>query len=480
MAHEQGAGEGSRPRRSEATVGALPPDTIAAIATPSGRGAVGVVRVSGRDVPAMIEPIVARELVPRLATLATFRGARGEGLDQGLALYFPAPHSYTGEPVLELHGHGGAAVLQLLLARCIDLGARLARPGEFTLRAYLNGKLDLAQAESVADLIDAATATAARAAARSLSGAFSREVHALTDAMIELRMFTEATLDFPDEDLDFLRAADARGKLDAIAARVANVLARAKQGAMLREGLAVVLVGRPNVGKSSLLNQLAGDAVAIVTPIAGTTRDAVHSQIEINGIPLTIVDTAGLRPTEDPIETLGIERTRAAIERADVALVLIDAAAGDGITDADHAILAGLPAALHRVIVHNKIDLAGLAPKVEARAPATVGADPTRHVFLSAKTGSGIDLLRHEILALAGAHEDMEGVFLARERHLLALRAASTHVAAATRHLADARPALELFAEELRLAQIELDAIVGEFSSDDLLGVIFSRFCIGK
>ncbi len=483
MAHEQGAGEGSRPRRGEATVGAPPPDTIAAIATPSGRGAVGVVRVSGRDVPAMIEPIVGRELVPRLATLATFRGARGEALDQGLALYFPAPHSYTGEPVLELHGHGGAAVLQLLLARCIDLGARIARPGEFTLRAFLNGKLDLAQAESVADLIDAATATAARAAARSLSGAFSREVQALTDALIELRMFTEATLDFPDEDLDFLRAADARGKLDAIAGRVASVLARARQGAMLREGLTVVLIGRPNVGKSSLLNQLAGDAVAIVTPIAGTTRDAVQSQIEVNGIPLTIVDTAGLRPTEDPIETLGIERTRAAIERADVALVLIDAAAGDDVDDADRAILAGLPAALHRVIVHNKIDLAGLAPKVEARAPATIAANPaqpSRHVFLSAKTGSGVDLLRHEILALTGAHEDMEGAFLARERHLLALRAASTHVAAAARHLADARPALELFAEELRSAQVELGAIVGEFSSDDLLGVIFSRFCIGK
>ena len=460
-----------------------PNDTIVAIATPSGRGAVGVVRVSGRDVPAIIEHVVQRKLAPRAATLAAFRGADGEALDHGLALYFPAPHSYTGEPVLELHGHGGAAVLQLLLARCVELGARLARPGEFTLRAFLNGKLDLAQAESVADLIDAATSTAARAAARSLSGAFSREVHALTDALIELRMFTEATLDFPDEDLDFLRAADARGKLAAIAAQVASVLARAKQGALLREGLTVVLVGRPNVGKSSLLNQLAGDAVAIVTPIAGTTRDAVHSQIEISGIPLTVIDTAGLRPTEDPIETLGIARTRTAIERADIALVLIDAAAGDDLTEADRAILAELPAALHRVVVHNKIDLAGLAAKVEARASATNdrgGEQASRHVFLSAKTGIGIDLLRQEILGLAGAHEDMEGAFLARERHLHALRDASAHLEAATLHLSETKPPLELFAEELRAAQLALGAIIGEFSSDDLLGAIFSRFCIGK
>ncbi|HET7097284.1 MAG TPA: tRNA uridine-5-carboxymethylaminomethyl(34) synthesis GTPase MnmE, partial [Casimicrobiaceae bacterium] len=454
-----------------------PAETIAAIATPSGRGAIGVVRVSGRDVPALIEGVVGRSLAPRVASLATFRGAHGETLDQGLALYFPSPHSYTGEPVLELHAHGGIAVLRSLLARCVELGARLARPGEFTLRAFLNGKLDLAQAESVADLIDAATATAARAAARSLSGAFSREVRALTDALIELRMFTEATLDFPDEDIDFLRAADARGKLEAIAAQVASVLARAKQGALLREGLTVVLIGRPNVGKSSLLNQLAGDAVAIVTPIAGTTRDALHSQIEIAGIPLTIVDTAGLRPTEDPIETLGIERTRAAIGRADVALVLIDASAGDDVTAADRAILAGLPTELHCIIVHNKIDLAGVSAKVETRTPTAASGAET-HVFLSAKTGSGIELLRQEILALAGAHEDMEGAFLARERHLQALREASLHLAAAARHLAAAKPPLELFAEELRTAQIALAAIVGEFSSDDLLGAIFSRFCI--
>jgi tRNA modification GTPase len=458
-----------------------PAETIAAIATPPGRGAVGVVRVSGRDVPAIAGAIIGRNLAPRVATLATFRGAHGETLDQGLALYFPAPHSYTGEPVLELHAHGGIAVLRQLLARCVDLGARLARPGEFTLRAFLNGKLDLAQAESVADLIDAATATAARAAARSLSGAFSREIRALGDALIDLRMLTEATLDFPDEDIDFLRAADACGKLEALAARVESVLARAKQGALLREGLTVVLVGRPNVGKSSLLNQLAGDAVAIVTPIAGTTRDAVASQIEVSGIPLTIVDTAGLRPTEDPIETLGIERTRAAIGRADVALLLVDASAGDEIIGADRAILVELPAELHRIVVHNKIDLVGLGAKAETRAAAPEDGEARgRHVFLSAKTGIGIDLLRQEILALAGAHEDMEGAFLARARHLQALREASRHLAAAARHLADAKPPLELFAEELRGAQIALAAIVGEFSSDDLLGAIFSRFCIGK
>jgi tRNA modification GTPase len=460
-----------------------PPETIAAIATPAGRGAVGVVRVSGPGVRAVIAGVVGRSLAPRAATLATFRGARGEALDQGLALYFPAPRSYTGEDVLELHGHGGPAVLRLLLARCGELGARLARPGEFTQRAFLNGKLDLAQAEGVADLIEAATATAARAAARSLVGAFSREIETLVAALVDLRMVTEATLDFPDEDIDFLRAADARGRLRALAAQLDGVLARARQGALLRDGLAVVLVGRPNVGKSSLLNQLAGDAVAIVTPIPGTTRDALHSAIEIDGIPLTIVDTAGLRPTEDPIERLGIGRTRAAIERADVALVLVDAAGGDAVTDADAAILAELPAALRRIVVHNKIDLAGLAPAAQTRAlaPRPGGAPvETRHVLLSAKTGAGIDLLRREILALAGAHEDMEDAFLARARHLDALREAAARLAAAAAHLDAPAPPLELFAEELRSAQTALAAITGEFTSEDLLGVIFSRFCLGK
>ena len=463
--------------------GDTPPDTIAAIATPPGRGGVGVVRVSGPRVPAIIAGVIRRPLAPRAATLVALLNGQDEVLDQGIALHFPGPRSYTGEDVLELHGHGGPVVLQLLLERCVELGARLARPGEFTQRAFLNGKLDLAQAEGVADLIAAATATAARAAVRSLAGAFSREIRALVDALIELRMYTEAALDFPDEEVEFMRAADVRGRVAAILAQVTGVLARAQQGALLRDGLAVVLVGRPNVGKSSLLNQLAGDAVAIVTPIAGTTRDAVQSQIEIRGIPLTVIDTAGLRPTDDPIETLGIERTWAAVARADLALVLVDANAGGSIAEEDAAILAQLPGGLPRLVVHNKIDLAGLAPKVEARSvpePRGKAAPAERHVFLCAKTGAGVELLQQEILGLAGASEDMEGAFLARARHLGALREAVTQLEAAAGQAAGAKPPLELLAEDLRAAHTALATITGEFTADDLLGTIFSRFCIGK
>ena len=459
------------------------PDTIAAIATPAGRGGVGVVRGSGAAVPAIAAGLVGRVPAPRVAAVATFRGARGEPLDLGLALFFPAPKSYTGEHVLELHGHGGAAVLRLLLARCLELGARLAQPGEFTQRAFLNGKLDLAQAESVADLIEAGTATAARAAARSLTGAFSEEIRALVDALVELRMITEATLDFPEEDIDFLRAADAAGRLATIRARLARGRARAKQGALLREGLTVVLIGEPNVGKSSLLNRLAGGDVALVTPFAGTTRDAIASQIEIDGIALTVVDTAGLRATDDPIETLGIERTWAAVAGADLALVLVDArATGESIPATAAAILGELPPELPRLVVHNKIDLAiAAAPRVESRdEPVAGGVRVRRHVFLSAKTGAGIDGLRREVLAMAGAHEDMEGTFLARERHLAALHRAESHLAVAGEHIAAGAPPLELFAEELRQAQAALATITGEFTADDLLGAIFSRFCIGK
>jgi tRNA modification GTPase len=449
----------------------VPADVIAAIATPAGRGGIGVVRVSGPDLSVIVAGLVGRPLAPRVATVAPFRGEQGETLDQGLALLFPAPASYTGETVLELHGHGGPAVLALLLNRCLDLGARLAAPGEFTKRAFLNGKLDLAQAEGVADLIEAATTTAARAAARSLTGAFSREVHRVVDALVELRMFTEATLDFPEEDVAFVRGADAAGKLGALREHLAGLVARARQGSLLREGLGVVLIGQPNVGKSSLLNQLVGEDVAIVTPVPGTTRDAIRGSIEIGGIPLHVIDTAGLRPTGDAVEKLGIERTWAAVAQADLALIVTDAREPDH--PADAAIAARLPGELPRIIVRNKIDLAGIDASSARHSGASV-------VLLSAKTGAGIDLLREAILASVGAPADMEGSFLARERHLRALHTAASHLAVAATHLELAAPPLELFAEELRLAQEELAAITGEFTADDLLGVIFSRFCIGK
>ena len=446
-------------------------DTIAAVATPAGRGGIGVVRVSGADLTQLIAGILGATPPARVATLATFRGAHGEALDQGIALYFPAPASYTGETVLELHGHGGGAVLALILNRCLDLGARIAEPGEFTRRAFLNGKLDLAQAEAVADLIEAATATAARAAVRSLSGAFSEEIRAAVDALIELRSFTVATLDFPEEDVEFMRASDAAGKLASLRERLASIVGRARQGSLLREGLDVVLIGQPNVGKSSLLNQLVGEDVAIVTPVPGTTRDAIRGRIEIGGIPLHVIDTAGLRATADAVEKIGIERTWAAIERADLALVVTDAREPEHADDA--AIVGRLSDALPRIVVRNKIDLAGMAP----HSSHDQGA---RAVWLSAETGAGLDLLREAMLAATGAQDDMEGSFLARERHLRALDVAAAHLDAAARHLATASPPLELFAEEMRQAQEALATITGEFTADDLLGAIFSRFCIGK
>jgi tRNA modification GTPase len=451
----------------------MPPtaDTIAAVATASGRGGIGIVRISGADLSRIVAGVLGRTPEPRVATFATFRGASGELLDQGIALYYPSPASYTGETVLELHGHGGAAVLALLLHRCLDLGARLAEPGEFTRRAFLNGKIDLAQAEGVAALIDAATTTAARAAARSLTGVFSREIHAAVDELVELRMFTEATLDFPDEDVEFMRAADAAGRLARLRTRLSGIVGRARQGSLLREGLDVVLIGQANVGKSSLLNQLVGEEIAIVTPVAGTTRDAIRGRIEIDGIPLHVIDTAGLRPTADEVERIGIERTWTAIERADLALIVTDAR--DAAHPADDAIVERLPKGLPRIIVRNKIDLADL----EARSARRDGA---AEVWLSAKTGAGVDLLRGAMLAAVGAQDDMEGTFLARERHLRALHVAAEHLVLAAAQLETKPPPLELFAEELREAQTALATITGEFTADDLLGAIFSRFCIGK
>ncbi len=458
-------------------------DPIVAIATAAGRGGIGVVRVSfGRGGEAaalpLIDALCGQRLAPRHASYVPFLDAHGAPLDRGIALYFPAPHSYTGEHVLELQGHGGPIVMQLLLQRCLDagrgVGLRLAEPGEFTRRAFLNDKLDLAQAEAVADLIEASTEAAARSAGRSLDGAFSRQIHVLVDDVITLRMLVEATLDFPEEEIDFLEAADARGKLARIREQLAHVLGDARQGALLREGLSVVLAGQPNVGKSSLLNALAGAELAIVTPIAGTTRDKVAQTIQVEGIPLHIIDTAGLRETEDEVERIGIARTWSEIERADVVLHLLDSQSG--MTADDEAIAARFPAGVPVVRVLNKTDLTG-APASVAH-PAAEGDLTEAH--LSAKRGDGIDMLRGELLRIAGWQAGAEGVYLARERHLIALRSAQEHLAQAADHAEQRAQSLDLFAEELRLAQEQLNAITGEFTSDDLLGVIFSRFCIGK
>ena len=450
--------------------GVKPADTIAAIATAPGRGGVGVIRVSGSALLPFAFALSGKTPQPRYATLAEFKTADGTTIDSGLLLYFPDPHSFTGEDVLELQGHGGPVVMQMLLARCLDLGAKLAEPGEFSRRAFLNGKIDLAQAEAVADLIDAATASAARSAVRSLQGEFSKAIHSLTDELINLRMLVEATLDFPEEDIDFLQAANAFGRLERLQIRLAEIFDRAGQGKLLQSGLHVVLAGQPNVGKSSLLNRLAGDDLAIVTPIAGTTRDALRSTIQIEGIPLHIIDTAGLRETDDEVEKIGIERSWKEIEKSDVVLLLVDAR--NGVATADREILARLPERLKRITIYNKIDLCG------AQAERHDESDGSA-ISLSARSGEGVELLRQELLQIAGWHQT-DDVFIARERHLRALAKAQEHIASARRVVEGPLPALELFAEELRLAQQALGEITGEFTADDLLGVIFSRFCIGK
>ncbi|HSN63103.1 MAG TPA: tRNA uridine-5-carboxymethylaminomethyl(34) synthesis GTPase MnmE, partial [Azonexus sp.] len=368
-------------------------DTIAAIATAPGRGGVGVIRISGSNLLPFAYALTGKTPKPRYATLADFRAADGAAVDSGILLFFPNPHSFTGEDVLELQGHGGPVVMHMLLASCLDLGARLAEPGEFSRRAFLNGKMDLAQAEAVADLIDAATASAARSAVRSLQGEFSQAIHALTDELINLRMLVEATLDFPEEDIDFLKAADAFGRLERLQRKLAEIFDRAGQGKLLQAGLHVVLAGQPNVGKSSLLNRLAGDDLAIVTAVAGTTRDALRSTIQIEGIPLHIIDTAGLRETEDEVEKIGIERSWREIERADVILLLVDARSGVGA--ADREILARLPERLKRVTVYNKIDLSGAVAERHDEPDGVA-------ISLSARANQGIELLRAELLRIAG------------------------------------------------------------------------------
>jgi tRNA modification GTPase len=497
-------------------------DPIAAIATAPGRGAVGMVRVSGSSVQPIIEALCGRVLKAREATYLPFRAADGSAIDQGLALHFPAPHSYTGEDVLELQAHGGPVVLQLLLARCLEAGAatdprtgaprlpglRLAQPGEFTERAFLNDKIDLAQAEAIADLIDASTEAAARSASRSLAGVFSRQVHHLLDALVHLRMLVEATLDFPEEEIDHLRKGDARGQLLKLQQTNAELLRKTRQGALLREGIKVVIAGQPNAGKSSLLNALAGAELAIVTPIAGTTRDKVQQTIQIEGVPLHIIDTAGLRESSDEVERIGIARTWDEIAGADAVLHLHDLAAT---YHADPSIATKTVAAdalLARTIaekvaknipvlqVWNKSDTVaaqrlpaqqmardgagqGLAP--DPASPAHPAPPSAHHrIALSAKTGEGIEALRQTLLQIAGWQATPEGLFIARERHVQALKAVQGHLAIASAHLAAQAPSLDLLAEELRLAQNALGRITGAFSADDLLGEIFSRFCIGK
>jgi tRNA modification GTPase len=478
---------------------------IVAIATAAGRGAVGIVRASGRDLSPLIHQVCGRSLAPRKATLLDFQDAQGQPIDRGLALHFPAPHSYTGEDVLELQAHGGPVVLQLLLARCLQAlpGARLAAPGEFTERAFLNDKLDLAQAEAVADLIDAGTEAAARSAGRALSGEFSHRVDALAQRIVRLRTLVEATLDFPEEEIDFLQQADAAGQLSGITTALLALLATARQGALLREGLRVVIAGQPNVGKSSLLNALAGAELAIVTPIPGTTRDRVSESIQIEGVPVHVTDTAGLRHDEqaaDEVERIGIGRSWDAIRSADCVLFLHDLtrAGQDAAYDAaEREIEASLSPGVSVIEVWNKADAVGPAAtgpagvlastkgpqgcSIAATADFHAGADvPQDTLRLSARTGQGLEHLRQALLRTAGWQAAPEGVFIARARHVQALQRCAQHLALAQAHLTDNTPALDLLAEELRLAHQALGEITGAFTAEDLLGEIFSKFCIGK
>ncbi len=432
-----------------------------------------MVRVSGKNLRRVVTTLAGSTPEPRRATLSKFFDGKGSVIDEGIVLYFPAPHSYTGEDVLELQGHGGTAVMSLLLASCLSAGARLAQPGEFTLRAFLNNKLDLVQAESVADIIDASTSEAARCAVRSLRGEFSHAIHGMVQALTDLRILVEASLDFPEEEIDVVQQVEVVNKLAALLRQLENVFSSARQGSVLREGISIVLVGRPNVGKSSLLNRLTGEEAAIVTAIAGTTRDAIRQTIEIEGVPLHLVDTAGLRETDDTVEKIGIERTRSVIGKANLALLILDSRLG--VTPEDSEILGTLPTGLPVVHVYNKTDLADRIPPLEDDAKSK------SEIYVSAKTGAGIDLLREKLLELAGWQPDTqsEGVFMARHRHLHALEEARNHVTYAV-ELGAAERHFDLVAEELRLAQKQLSSITGEFSPDDLLGEIFSRFCIGK
>jgi tRNA modification GTPase len=445
-------------------------DTIAAISTAPGRGGIGIVRLSGSGCASIAQALIGELPPARHAALRPFLDANGEPLDQGLALYFPAPNSLTGEDVLELHAHGGPVVLDLLLRRALDVGARLAEPGEFTQRAFLNGKLDLAQAEAVADLIESGSAQAAKAALRSLQGEFSAQVHDLTEALLQLRMWVEAAIDFPEEEIDFLADRALGERMEDIRRRFTELGEAARQGALLRDGLTLVIAGRPNAGKSSLLNRLAGYDAAIVTPIPGTTRDVLRERIEIDGLPLHILDTAGLRESPDEVEAEGIRRAHLEIERADRVLFVVDASDAEAVAAID-ADLAALPTSAPRTVVMNKVDRVG--------GEARVDAGDRDIVWLSAANGTGFDLLRAHLKDCVGFHPAGTGALSARARHLDALRRARAHVEEAHRLLVE-RHAGELVAQELTDAQRALGEITGEVSSDDLLGRIFGSFCIGK
>jgi len=444
--------------------------TIAAISTASGAGGIGVVRISGPLALEIGQKISGGILPPRVANFHSFKDLNGTLIDQGLILFFPAPNSFTGEDIIELQCHGGTIVTQSVLNFCLKNGAKLAEPGDFTKRAYLNNKIDLAQAESVVDLINASTEEAALGAVNSLSGKFSLEINNLLKSLIELRMYVEACLDFPEEDIDFISSGNVKDKLQHLSLTMLNIMQAASQGQLLRDGISLVLVGQPNVGKSSMLNQLSGEDKAIVTDIPGTTRDAITSDINLNGIPLNIIDTAGLRETDNPIEKFGIEKTWSFLEKGHMALFLVEAS--KGITDYEKSILARLPRDIKRIWIFNKIDLFNGAPKIEQ-------LDNDQIVYMSAKTGEGLDLLKQAILNEVGFKKNLEGSenkFIARKRHLEALEIVNQSLQNAQFNLASP----ELIAEELTIAQKYLSSITGEFSSDDLLGEIFSQFCIGK
>jgi tRNA modification GTPase len=452
-------------------------DPIIALATAKGRASVGIIRLSGKGVLQISKALCHSELAPRYATLIKFEDVGGELIDEGLAILFPGPHSYTGEDVLELQCHGSSAGLSLLLDHCLSLGQqfqlRLAQPGEFTERAFLNGKIDLAQAEAIADLIDASSALAAKSAAKSLKGDFSKKIEVFLQALIELRALTEATLDFPEEEIDFIEQHDVFSRLEKILLNIHEVKKSAQQGSIIRDGLTIVLVGQPNVGKSSLMNALAGEDVAIVTDVAGTTRDRLKETIQIDGIPLHIIDTAGLRETADSVEQIGIERTWKSIEQADLVLHLMDASHGSSISETDQMLIEKIQrVAAKKVpirIVWNKIDQCSIAQRQD-----------TTHFYVSAKTGEGLELLKQELLAVAGWQPESEGGILARKRHIEALFEAEVHIEASLQLLKEQACSVELAAEEMRLAQEALSKITGQFLPDDLLGKIFSTFCIGK